>query len=167
MDRFSGDPEPTPTMGMTRRDVDDLYKTSVRDVESYLSKESGKRSHTSSPMQYVLETLASISGAAAGGYLAGWRGTIVPALALGAIGHGLAYADVLGFASPLHTFSNGALDAAIGIWAAGKGALMAEKPGPGGVTTAGTLPEQQQQPRPQGPLTDADLQAIAASRYGR
>jgi len=119
------------SMGMTRRDMEDLKATSVRDADRYLAKENDesptKKAKEQTLGDLVLSTLASGAGAGAAGFLSGFTGTILPAVTLAALAHGLGYWKKLGHSEHLHKFGEGALDSAIAIWSAGQGALVAEK----------------------------------------
>ena len=191
--RTFANPRRDPGMPMTRRDVDALYDTTLRDAKSYVAKKrdktstSGERSTTTR----VVEAAETVFGAAIAGYLAQrfrLQGGPLPAgLVLGVMGHAAAHFKIAGTASAdhLHAVSNGLLAGAAAIWGAGYGAVGSEKashgadaaPQPftfrtapaGAAPPTGAAPTSQlntSPPNASAVAALADLQNLAA-RYGR
>lgn len=163
-------------MSMSRRDADGLY-AAMRDSNRYIksARDSSSSSSKKSAMSIGKEALEVGAGALGVGWLAGRLGTtsigntgIPLGLTAAVAGHALAYFNVFGkFSDDIHNVSNGALAGWLAMWGAGQGTNSRQKAGlPIGPIVSGERGNapvaQLQAPRPQMPLTEAELQAIAA-----
>ena len=124
------DKSPDDAMPMSRRDIDEIYKTSLRDTRKFIDR---RRGLTQGPRaaELALSSAEVVGGAMAAAYLAQrfrQSGALVPVgITLGVLGHLASYFGMFG-AHSIHVarLSTGLLAGAGAIWAAGAGALASQ-----------------------------------------
>ena len=150
-------------MPMTRRDIDALYRGTLRDTHRFLQRrrdaDANGRSEKSAPLELAVTGVEVVGGAMAAAYLAQrfkLAGALVPVgvttgLLLLLAAH---YNAFHGAEAHAQRIAIGLLAGAGGIWAAGQGALSAEgrdQPAATGGTLAAIAARVQQTPTPLAP----------------